>query len=145
MTLTAAIALVLARPDPVVRVRPSATTLRALLAATLATCLDARASAAVRRVRLAAAVARGALLDGCALTAEDEADAYRAALRLRERAREQPAADRTPVLVALMRELLADAPDCCEELDRAVRDAARAHGHEVTAEHEAEAARIVGG
>jgi hypothetical protein len=31
-------------------------------------------------------------------------------------------ADRVPVLVAVVRDLLDGAPDCCEELDRAWRD-----------------------
>lgn len=56
---------------------------------------------------------------------------------------ELPEADRIGVLVAAVRELLADAPACCVAVDRAVRDAARRFDHEVGERHEAAALAIL--
>ena len=50
---------------------------------------------------------------------------------------------RACVGVAVVRALLDDAPDACVALDRAVRDAARVHAPQITASHEAVAARII--
>lgn len=54
-----------------------------------------------------------------------------------------PEGDRIGALVAAVRELLADAPACCEAVDRAVRDAARRFDHEVGARHHEAALAIV--
>lgn len=112
------------------------------VAALLARCLRAEASAAVRAVTLAGAATSSALApDG--LSAEAHAPQIAVAEAIRARCLALPQRDQTPVLVACLRALLVDAPPVCERLDRAVRDAARAHGHEITAEHERAAEAIV--
>ena len=112
---------------------------RPRVACLLCSAFRAAGSPHVRALHSAAIVAARALGD-LAPPADGELDARRdAAVRIRDRVAALPDADRTPVLVAAVRELLADAPDCCAALDRAVRDAARHHRHRVTAEHEAAA------
>lgn len=72
------------------------------------------------------------------------AEARRVAIAVRDRVAEH--AEPVPVMLAALRELLTDAP-CggAEELDRAVRDAARAEGHDVSARHVAAAVAILAG
>lgn len=145
--MIAATLAALSRPLPppssapvVVRRIAPASAERVRLALMLCTPFRAAASPAVRALHDAAIEAAHAL-SRLGAYADDAAIARRAARaeRIRGRALALPAADRTPVLVAAVRELLADAPDCCAALDRAVRDAARHHRHRVTAEHEAAA------
>jgi hypothetical protein len=67
--------------------------------------------------------------------AAERARAQDAAERLWDLVAAQPDADRVPVLVALARSLLDDAPDQCVDLDRALRDAAARHGWPISAAH----------
>lgn len=92
-----------------------------------------------------AAVEVSHALNRLGVRADDDAIERRHELaeRIRGRAQAMAPADRAPVLVAVVRELLADAPDCCAALDRAVRDAAHHHAHAVTAEHEAAALALL--
>lgn len=76
-------------------------------------------------------------------TDADLAERRAVAIRVQAAVRDLGGVDRTAVLVAVVRELLADAPACCVALDRAVRDAARHHAHAVAAEHEALAADVI--
>lgn len=61
---------------------------------------------------------------------------------IQRRARTLPVADRVPVLCAVVRELLADAPSSCVALDIAVREACERR-HPTTSEHRETAARII--
>lgn len=116
---------------------------RARVACLLCSAFRAAASAPVRALHAAAMEAARTLAD-LAPPTDGELDARRdTAVALRDRVAAMPEADRAPVLVAVVRELLADAPDCCAALDRAVRDAARHHAHAVTAEHEAAALALL--
>ena len=70
--------------------------------------------------------------------------AMRRAITLRDAAAELPERDRAPVVVALLRDLLDDAPTrAAVDLDRALVVAARECGTAPTAEHRAHAARIL--
>lgn len=116
---------------------------RARVACLLCTAFRAAASPHVRALHAAAMGAARTLAD-LAPPADGELDARRdTAVALRDRVAAMPEADRAPVLVAVVRELLTDAPDCCAALDRAVRDAAHHHAHAVTAEHEAAALALL--
>lgn len=66
-----------------------------------------------------------------------------AAIRLRDRAAMLPEADRAPVVVAMLRDLLDDAPTrAAVDMDRALVRAARECGTTLTAAHRETAARI---
>ncbi len=91
----------------------------------------------------AAAQSLAALEDVHVLVASESTCARQIAQRLHDAVTAQPEADRVPVLVAIVRSLLDDAPDAMLPLDRAVRDAARHHAHAVTAEHEAAALALL--
>ena len=95
----------------------------------------------------AAARALADLGDVHVLVASESARARQVAQRLHNAVTALPEADRVPVLVAVVRALLDDAPDAMLPLDRAVRDGAAwrdcapGDGHERTA---AELVREVG-
>jgi hypothetical protein len=76
---------------------------------------------------LAAAVRESARFAICdlqpSLSPDRRAELSAEAERLRDATARLPWERRVPVLAAIVRELLADAPDCCLRLDRAVRDA----------------------
>ena len=128
-----------------VALRLSPSVERAHVACVLAQALISAGSSHVRAIHHAAELVRPLLLDVAPCTLDDRARQLRRAIALRDAVTALPREQHTPVLVAVIRALLDDSPEVALPLDRAVRDAARAHGHEVTAEHEAEAARIVGG
>ncbi len=116
---------------------------RPRVACLLCSAFRAAASPHVRALHAAAMEAARRLAD-LAPPTDEELDARRdTAVALRDRVAAMAPADRAPVLVAVVRELLTDAPDCCAALDRAVRDAARHHAHTVTAEHEAAALALL--
>jgi hypothetical protein len=82
------------------------------------------------------------LLIATATTDGDEAIAR--AIALRDAAAELPAADRAPVVIAMLRDLLDDAPTwAAVALDRALVTAAALCRTTPTAEHRAHAARIL--
>jgi hypothetical protein len=118
---------------------------RVHVACVLAQALLSGGSVHVRAIHHAAELVRPLLMDVAPCTLDDRARQLRRAIALRDAVTALPREQHTPVLVAVIRTLLDDSPEVALPLDRAVRDAARAHGHEVTAQHEAEAARIVGG
>lgn len=130
-------------PPPSLALRGVVNVDRARVACLLTSAFRSAGSAHVRALHAAAIESARAL---SALSAPDDAEleARRAtAVALRDRVAELPEPLRTPVLVAVVRDLLADAPACCLPLDRAVRDAARHHAHAVTAEHERIAADVL--
>lgn len=106
---------------------------RAHVAAILATALTSGGSQHVRRVQLAAEELERRLAPA-GLSPAAHAPHWEAAESIRQRVVALDPAARTPTLVAAIRTLLADVL-ASEALDRAVRDAARAHGHEVVAHH----------
>lgn len=114
---------------------------RAYLAATVATAF-----------RGLAVDALAAQLNECALTAQAElasalplADRVRlveCARAIQRAARRLHVTDRVPVLCAVVRELLTDAPTSCMALDIAVREACEKR-HATTEGHRAEAVRVI--
>lgn len=146
MTRFLSAALLTPPPRPVpLRLRalppPTPEAQRAAVAAFLCASLDSRRGArAVRRLAreahdAALAIGRRCALDLAAVRARAEV--------LWDRVTALPEADRVQVVVAVVRELLADAPDECEALDRAARDGAEWHGREPTEAHEAMAAEVL--
>ena len=91
----------------------------------------------------AAARALADLGDVHVLVASESARARQVAQRLHDAVTALPEADRVPVLVAVVRALLDDAPDAMVTLDRAMRDAATWREVGITAEHERAAAELV--
>ena len=96
-----------------------------------------------RAILTAAAESLAALGDAHAYVASESADARATAQRAHDAVAALPVADRVPVLVAVVRALLDDAPDAMLPLDRAIRDAARWRGYAPTPEHEAAALAII--
>ena len=96
-----------------------------------------------RAIIAAATESLAALGDAHSFVTTEAARARSAAQHAHDAVTALPAADRVPVLVAVVRSLLDDAHDAMLTLDRAVRDAATWRGYELTAAHEAAAARIV--
>jgi hypothetical protein len=130
-------------PPPSIAMRGVADTRRARLACLLCTAFRSAGSAHVAAIHHRATEAARAMVDLHRYT-DAEADAHRAtAIDVRDAVAALSDAQRTPVLVAVVRELLDGAPAACVALDRTVRDAAAWHEHPVTAEHEALAAAIV--
>lgn len=122
--------------------------------------LDAATALRCRAAGLLAAALQGsgprerALIDAAArsladlgaahvLVASESARARQVAQRLHDAVTALPEADRVPVLVAIVRTLLEDAPDAMVTLDRAMRDAATWREVGITAEHERAAAELV--
>jgi hypothetical protein len=104
-----------------------------LIAALLCSAITSRREArAVRELHRAAS----RVLAADRSTASQRAAAQESAERLWDLVAAQPEGERVPVLVALARSLLDDAPEHCVDLDRALRDAAARHGWPVSAEHE---------
>jgi hypothetical protein len=101
----------------------------ALLCAAITSRRDARAVRELRRASLE-------VLARARVTTAQRAQAQADAELLWDLVAAQPEGDRVPVLVALARHLLCDAPDHCVDLDRALRDAAARHGWPVSAAHE---------
>ena len=112
---------------------------QALVAAKLATGFratstdDARMTAATAAIRDAAIATAEVLASTMSPRAIDAA--VDAAMRLQRAILARPD-DAACLGVSVVRRLLDDAPDTCEDLDRAVRDAARLHAGSITAEHE---------
>jgi hypothetical protein len=96
-----------------------------------------------RAILAAAAESLHALVTAHAMTAWESGASRAAASRAHSAVALLPANNRAPVLVAMVRALLVDAPDVMLPLDRAVRDAAKWRGCAPTAEHEATAAEIL--
>lgn len=130
-------------PPPSHAMRGVADTRRARLACLLCSAFRSAGSAHVAAIHHRAVEAARAMVDLRRYSDAESGEHRACAIRVRDTVAALPAADRTPVLVAVVRELLADAPACCEAVDRAVRDAAAWHEHPVTAAHEALAAAII--
>lgn len=102
----------------------------------------ARGTDGARRI---GAAARGLAWALPVCTVATHARAQALAIALRDRVAALPTAERVPVLLAVLRALLDDAPtDDAVALDRAITAAARAEGVTPDAEHVGTAARIVG-
>ena len=110
-----------------------------LVAALLCSAITSRRDArAVRELHRAAS----RVLSADRSTASQRAAAQAAAERLWDLVEAQPEGDRVPVLVAVSRALLDDAPDHCVDLDRAWRECSTRHGWPVRGPH-AETARAL--
>jgi hypothetical protein len=123
--LTAALLTPPPRPVPLLR---NASAERAYVASLLCRSLTTHTGdVRVHRAARVADATRLALLGrylGSRLTVPGTPSAlcYARADEIHTRVKALAEADRVPVLVAVVRDLLDGAPDCCEELDRAWRD-----------------------
>ncbi len=138
MTLATVLGALVAprRQRPLVRVRPAPWMVAAFLARAL------QGDALCRAVHEASAQLLALLVEDGNDPRCDEAIAL--AIALRDRAAELPPEDRAPVVVALLRDLLDDAPTrVAVDFDRALVAAAARCGTTPTARHREIAARIV--
>lgn len=127
-------------PAPAVRARLYGHP-RAYLAATIATAFrGCSADPLAGQLHECALAAKDAVCDR--LTLAEMRGLIRTANAARERTVALPRADRVPVLCAIVRELLTDAPSSCVALDIAVREACEKR-HPTTDAHRAEAAKII--
>lgn len=127
-------------PAPIVRARLAGNP-RAYLAATIATAFrGSSADPLAGQLHECALAAKDAVCNR--LTLGEMRGLIRTANAARERAVALPLPDRVPVLCAIVRELLADAPSSCVALDIAVREACEKR-HPTTDAHRAEAVRII--
>jgi len=131
----------LVAPARTVRTARIAGNPRAYLAATIATAFRGHtADPLAGQLHEVALAAKDAACDR--LTIEEMRGLIRRANAARSMAVALPAADRVPVLCAVVRDLLEDAPSSCVALDIAVREACEKR-HPTTDAHRAEAVRII--